>query len=43
MTVEVCDSSVRQITSAALPAKWGTFRVLDFEREAGSHARVETP
>jgi GTP cyclohydrolase II len=44
MSVEVCNSNIRQITSATLPTKWGLFRVLGFEREIKLECgtRVET-
>jgi len=43
-TVEAYDAKVQQITSAALPTKWGVFRILGFEREVDSECgvRIET-
>ena len=44
MNVEACTSDIRQVASAKLPTKWGSFRILGFEREVSSELgpRLET-
>jgi GTP cyclohydrolase II len=39
--VEAYKAKAHQITSAALPTKWGVFRILGFEREVDSETGVQ--
>ncbi len=44
MNVEAFITDIRQVASAKLPTKWGSFRILGFEREVSSEhgPRLET-
>jgi GTP cyclohydrolase II len=44
MNVEACTTDIRQVASSKLPTRWGSFRILGFEREVSSEhgSRLET-